>query len=248
MRIGGGLQEASWANGSRLLVRRGLTGVTGNLYYGFHEFVEMSFVAMLLRPDDLFFDVGANAGTYTVLASKVAGANTIAFEPGENAAEVFAQTVALNGIQSRVLLRREAVADRAGIARFTRGLGTMNKLSEVGDISVPLVTVDAVASEAAPIAIKLDIEGGEEAGIAGAMHTLASPHLQALIIETVSETAAEAIAGAGLTEAHFDPWTRELYDGMPRLPANNRIFLRDRAFVAERLRSAPTIKVAGLEL
>lgn len=246
--FGSGLIEARWVNESHLLARRGLNGVTGNLYYGLHEFVEMAFVAMLMRQDDLFADVGANAGTYTVLASKVAGARTIAFEPGDGAVEVFARTIERNAIGHLVDLRREAVGDREGEVRFTRGLDTMNRVSDNGELAVRLTTLDAALGGAVPLAIKFDIEGGEDAGIRGARSTLSNPALQALLIETVSDETAAAIADADLHEVQFDPWTRQLYDGAPRLPLNNRLYIRDRALVEHRLRSAPSLRVAGMTL
>jgi hypothetical protein len=55
--------------------------LTGNLYAGLHEFSEMGFLLHLLRQNDLFVDVGANLGSYTVLASAVCQARNIAFEP-----------------------------------------------------------------------------------------------------------------------------------------------------------------------
>lgn len=246
--FGGGLTGARWVNDSQLLARRGLNGVTGNLYYGLHEFVEMAFVAMLLRAGDLFADVGANAGTYTVLASKVAGARTVAFEPGDGAADVFARTIERNGIGHLVDLRREAVGDREGEVRFTRGLDTMNRVSEDGELAVRLTSLDAALAGAVPLAIKFDIEGGEDAGVRGARSTLSDPALEALLIETVSDETAAAIAAAGLHEVQFDPWTRQLYDGAPRLPINNRIYVRNRAVVQDRLRSAPSLRVAGMTL
>jgi hypothetical protein len=49
-----------WIGGQRLIVRRGMTGVTGNIYAGLHEFADMALVLHFLRPDDdLFFDIGA---------------------------------------------------------------------------------------------------------------------------------------------------------------------------------------------
>src|SRR5688572_4540737 len=57
----------NWLGGSRLIIRRGMTGATGNIYVGLHEFHEMSFILHLLRQDDLFADAGANVGSYTVL-------------------------------------------------------------------------------------------------------------------------------------------------------------------------------------
>src|SRR5215469_765130 len=62
-----------WVDEARLVVGRGETGLTGNVYCGLMEYEEMLFLLHFLRPDHLFVDVGANAGAYTVLASKVVG-------------------------------------------------------------------------------------------------------------------------------------------------------------------------------
>ena len=70
-----------WIGQSKLVSERGMTGATGNIYAGLHEFVDMAFCLHLLRSGDLFVDVGANIGSYTVLASKVAGANSVTLEP-----------------------------------------------------------------------------------------------------------------------------------------------------------------------
>jgi hypothetical protein len=54
--------------GARMFAARGLHGATGNLYVGLHEAEEMGFVLHLLQAGDVFCDVGANVGSYTVLA------------------------------------------------------------------------------------------------------------------------------------------------------------------------------------
>src|ERR1700761_268360 len=54
---------------AKLIVKKGMTGATGNMYCGLHEYNEMAFLLHLLREDDLFIDIGANIGSYTVLAS-----------------------------------------------------------------------------------------------------------------------------------------------------------------------------------
>jgi FkbM family methyltransferase len=41
----------------------------------------MAFVLHLLRPDHKFVDVGANVGSYTVLAAGAVGAEVICIEP-----------------------------------------------------------------------------------------------------------------------------------------------------------------------
>ena len=39
-----------WIGGTRLAARRGMTGLTGNIYAGLHEFADMAFVLHFLRP------------------------------------------------------------------------------------------------------------------------------------------------------------------------------------------------------
>ncbi len=58
-----------FVEGTRLFAARGMTGATGNWYCGLHELNDMAFVLHLLRDDDHFVDVGANIGSYTMLAA-----------------------------------------------------------------------------------------------------------------------------------------------------------------------------------
>ena len=91
-----------WVDGQRLIVRRGMTGATGNVYLGLHEFMSMMLTIHFLREDDLFLDVGANVGTYTVLASGVCRATTWAFEPDAAAVHDLARNVEVNRLGGRV--------------------------------------------------------------------------------------------------------------------------------------------------
>jgi len=58
-----------YVNGTYLFATRGMTGATGNWYCGLHEYEDMSFVLHTLKPGDLFVDVGANIGSYSILAA-----------------------------------------------------------------------------------------------------------------------------------------------------------------------------------
>ena len=101
-----------FVNDTRLLVRPGLTGATGNVYCGLHEYEDMAFVLHLLRPGDLFVDIGANIGSYTLLAS-AAGANILCFEPVRSTFESLLDNIHLNRLETRVEARNQAVG-RAG--------------------------------------------------------------------------------------------------------------------------------------
>ena len=62
---------------TKLIISKGMHGATGNLYCGLDEFEDMAFVLHFLREDDQFIDVGANIGSYTLLASNEVGSETI---------------------------------------------------------------------------------------------------------------------------------------------------------------------------
>ena len=70
-----------WVDDLILPLRKGDTGLSGNYYVGLHEFRDMAFASHLLRKGDLFVDIGANLGSYSLIASGVCGARSIAFEP-----------------------------------------------------------------------------------------------------------------------------------------------------------------------
>jgi precorrin-6B methylase 2 len=98
-----------------------MTGATGNIYAGLHEFADMAFTLHFLRPDDLFLDIGANIGSYTLLASAVCKARTISFEPDPKTMTLLRRNIDLNGLHGRVVLEQTAVGAKK--ARLSSRLG-----------------------------------------------------------------------------------------------------------------------------
>jgi FkbM family methyltransferase len=117
-----------WIEGQHLAVKRGMTGATGNIYVGLHEFADMMFLLHFLRRHDGFVDVGANVGSYTVLASGVCGAKTYAFEPDPNSVAHLRRNISVNSLEDLVVVFEYALgADRKDVL-FTVNLDTMNKV------------------------------------------------------------------------------------------------------------------------
>ena len=96
-----GFVALPYVGSTQLLVSRGMTGATGNWYCGLHEVCEMAFVLHVLRATDHFVDVGANVGSYTVLAAGAVGARTTAIEPIPTTFAHLVRNVALNGLGER---------------------------------------------------------------------------------------------------------------------------------------------------
>jgi hypothetical protein len=123
-----------WIAGTRLAVRRGMRGATGNIYCGLHEFTEMAFTLHLLRVGDLFADIGANVGSYTVLAAGVCGARVVAVEPGARAGAALAKNVMLNSLGDQVSVQDVTLGASAGELAFStaQDTGRVAKLVEIG--------------------------------------------------------------------------------------------------------------------
>jgi FkbM family methyltransferase len=232
-----------WIGGTRLAVRRGMAGATGNIYAGLHEWPDMAFVLHFLQAGDLFADIGANVGTYTVLASGVRGSRTIAFEPAQETVPALRRNVAINGVDHLVIVRACALGAAPDETRFTVGYGPENRSSVDGACAVPVETLDGALAGAVPILIKLDVEGSELQVAAGAARTLAGARLLAVLSECRRFELAALLERQGFSRFAYEPLTRSLVAGDGN--GANALWLRDEAQVARRLRAAPSFSVFG---
>jgi FkbM family methyltransferase len=253
-----------FANGARLVVRRSLTGATGNVYFGLHEFEEMAFVCHFLRPGDLFVDIGANVGTYTVLGAAVGGADAYAYEPVPATLKHLEANVAVNGLGERVKIRRVALGGSAGVIRVTQDEGATNHVAAASDSTeatteVPVVRLDDDLGGRVPTLIKMDVEGFEEEVLGGASRVLADRNLRAIIVEingqgqrygSSDEAVRQHLRAAGFERMSYDAFDRALVAARPladpRRVSDNELYVRDAAFVQERVRSAPPVNVVGM--
>lgn len=246
---------APWIGGQRLVVRRGMTGATGNLYFGLHEFMSMGLVLHFLREGDLFLDAGANVGTYTVLASGVCRATTLAVEADADTARDLARNVEINGLSERVAIHVLALGPRDGEVMFTTGLGAMNQVvAEMGAgvRVVPQKTLDHVVGDAQPALLKLDVEKYEDQVLEGAVEVLKKPSLNVVALEATSDWSIKLFADLGFERAFYDPFTRTLQREPNKLAfsngkwtRSNEFFVRDWGFVEERLKTAKPVTVLG---
>jgi len=244
---------------TKLWVRKGMTGATGNIYTGLHDFEDMSFLLHFLRAGDMFIDIGANIGSYTILAAGVAGASCIAIEPVPQSFEILKKNISLNKLPGKVTALNMAIGSQKGILSFTKHLDTINHVILDNDnkngyplIKIPSDRLDAVLTgKQKPSLIKIDVEGFEQEVINGATTLLGDKTLQAIIIELNGSGGRygydekkihEQIKGYGFSSYQYRPFNRELVSitGFENL---NTIYLKDIDFVKARLRSADNISV-----
>lgn len=174
----------SFGISSQLFVRRGMTGATGNVYYGLHEFDEMMFLLKSMRSKDTFLDVGANVGAYTVLVAKEVGASVLSFEPSPITFDFLNRNVLLNQIDQLCETHQCCVGSAKGTTGFTKGLDTINHIDpEATENMVKVWPLDEMEINSDSIFVKIDVEGFESHVIEGGAQLFQSGRVLALVME-----------------------------------------------------------------
>ena len=104
----------------KLILQQGLTSATAQYYMGLSEFEEMSFVLHFIEKEDLFIDVGANVGCFTLLASGVKKANTIAIEPLPSTFQHLCNNLIINKLEENVEVLNIGMGAKEGNLEFTQ--------------------------------------------------------------------------------------------------------------------------------
>jgi FkbM family methyltransferase len=242
-----------WVDGSKLLVRNGMTGATGNIYCGLHEFAEMGFLLHFLKAGDLFVDVGANVGSWTVLGSAVCGAEVIAAEPDPVTAAWLRRNVEINRQQGRVTIVQAALGATHGSVRLTVGRDTTNRVaSEGGDGTreVELLSLDEVVADRKVSLLKMDADGYEAQIVEGAKKTLGDPATWAIVTEAADPSVADPLADFGFERMYYDPFSRQLlpepHGHLP--PPGNTLFVRNLDAIPARIATARRREIMGAVL
>ena len=218
-----GRRHFRWVDGLRLAARPGLHGATANVGIGLAEPDTMGFLLHYLRPGDLVIDVGANAGSYSLLAA-ARGARVIAVEPNPLPRGFLRRSLALNGLSAAIA--EAAVSDRPGTLRMDLAGDATGHVVPAGGEPIVATTLDALAGGDSPALVKIDVEGHEAAVIAGGLAALS--RAAAAIIETWGDAAlAQRLAALGLRPFHYDPLRRQLAPAAEGSPAQSLLFLRD---------------------
>lgn len=155
-----------------------------------------------LRPGDVFLDVGANVGFFSVVAARVVGptGRVVAFEPLPSVAKLLRRTAAANGFKNMEVVEA-AVARSSGEASIAALPDTayshlIDGAREVDSshgqwhaFRVKTVSLDDYVGRHignTPRLIKMDIEGTELEALAGAQRILSAPDAPDVICEVGS--------------------------------------------------------------
>jgi FkbM family methyltransferase len=175
------------AHGQAAGLRIDPSGAAAGYALGTSEPLIQDVFAEHIRPGGVVWDIGANVGFYSLIASRLVGdGRVIAFEPLPANQDAIRRNLALNEI-TNVQLIGVALSDAEGSAELEiHASPTWAKLDTSGDtgfkldadiagrLEVSVSTIDAQLERlAAPDLVKMDIEGAEVAALRGASRLLA---------------------------------------------------------------------------
>jgi len=251
-----------WVNDTRLVIEKGMVGATGNVYCGLHEFNDMGFSLHFLRPADLFLDIGANVGTYTILAAGVAGARVVSFEPIPSTFRRLVDNVNINNLSALVDLRNVGLGAFAGTLVFSADRDAENHVLYAAELCgraatvVSVFSLDELMGELRPTMIKMDVEGFETEVIRGGDLTFGSPTLEVVLIELngagarygfAEDAIRKRFADWGFCACHYDPRTRRLrvIDAEKAVRDGNTLYIKDVLNTQQKLLAAKAFTVLG---
>jgi FkbM family methyltransferase len=159
-----------------------------------------------LRDDEVFFDIGANVGAYSLVAACGGrrGVRVFAFEPGFASFAKLCRNIALNGCDASITAIPLALSERTGLGSVqyssirpgfashtfrsdgTARDGSSEAANPVCSQTVLTARLDDLVKDYGmpqPHLMKIDVDGAELGVLMGACDVLASPLLRAVLIE-----------------------------------------------------------------
>ena len=135
---------------------------------GNYEMPVQAALAKYLRPNMVFYDVGANAGFFSLLGAFLVGPNgkVVAFEPHPAIAKLLKKQMRINNMR-QVDVIAAAITDKVGTAKLSDDTASvMNSLVNAHKasrtIKVKTTTIDQETTmRPLPDLLKIDVEGAE---------------------------------------------------------------------------------------
>jgi FkbM family methyltransferase len=175
--------------------------------------------------DDVFWDVGANVGAFSLYAARRRGVRVLAFEPAADNYTVLCRNIEINALDQLITAYCIALAGstelgvinsrahemgaamhqfgkRGEVSRYWSGAKSTNTQGMIG------FTVDDFIRQfrpSFPTRLKFDVDGLEWQILQGSFHTLRDPRLQSVMAElTISDRAELDRVLGWMSDAGFD--------------------------------------------
>lgn len=177
-----------------------------------------------VKKGDVFYDIGANVGAYSLVADKICGGDikVYAFEPSFSTFQLLCKNVILNKSQGSIFPYMICVSEKerletfnyfsidAGQSKHTIGSNTIDCLGEAFTPeykqAIFAYSIDSLVDRwgfSSPNLIKLDVDGTELDILHGASTTLRSGTVRSILVEVSAEESRDRRISTFLHEEGF---------------------------------------------
>lgn len=213
----------------------------------------------VVKPGDVFYDIGANVGAYSLVCSKAHDdqVTVYSFEPGFNTYAALCRNIIHNGCGRNITPIPTLLLDRMGTTVFKyrstdsgsarhavgeQGLATKDFKETKAVYEQPMlsITLDHLVETfgaPAPTHVKLDVDGPELEILKGGARTLSSGTVQTIMVELDEKKNRKPITE--LLESYGFKLARE-FDKRSTQPSFDAFFARDVDAVAAIMEKSPT--------
>jgi len=142
---------------------------TSYFYYDFTDDIEREYEVIIdilteIEPDDIFLDVGANIGIYSIpVAQKISDGEVIAVDPYPESLSELSENATLNKVRDKTTTINIALWNESDTLSLSVSEPTGHQVGSNGDLEISAVKGDKVARDRnfKPTIIKIDVEGAE---------------------------------------------------------------------------------------
>ena len=253
-----------YVNHSMLMLKQGVGG-RGIFFTGLPD-SEMAFAGHVLRSEDLFIDIGANIGAYSVLSAATSKAKCIACEPISETFGYLEKNVRMNNLGALIKTKKVALGKEEGTILMTNkfGVGNYVVLNDQNEFlpteTVLITTLDRmmVNQTRTHTLIKIDVEGYESEVLDGSEATLREDGVFGVILELIgqsekygsqAEMVHQRMLNFGFLPYQYVPYERRLIllDGKDFSKKNpfdaNVLYIKNKEFVLDRLKSGQAFEI-----
>jgi FkbM family methyltransferase len=195
-----------------------------NYACGYWEFPLQEALAKVLSRGQVYYDIGANVGLFTLVGARLAGptGRVVAFEPCPRFIEKLRSNIQINHLENTTVIPK-AVSDRnsrvkmywqSSMSHLSTAEGLDSAPKQKYEETSESHMVDTISLDEfdgpPPDVIKVDVEGSELAVLRGAQRLLSSRNAPTLILELHSPFL--ATEAGQLLRAHgyrfYSPWEK----------------------------------------
>lgn len=247
-----------FVNGTHILATRSMIGATGDWYCGLREYQDMGFLLHFLKPGDIFVDIGANIGSYSILAGSCEGVNVIAYEPIPATFNWLQKNISHNQLSKQIKIKNIGLADNKGTLKFSSNLDILNhviinNIEQHPSIEINVEKLDDDLVDTFPTVIKIDVEGYELQVLNGAKKIINNSSLIAVIIEINGggirygkrdHEIHKLLISKGFESFEYDPFNHQLNSLEGKYNSiSNTLYLRNIDEVQHRISRKKTFKL-----